>query len=1013
MAYSYPEIKSLLGLYQQRNSFTVPDGALEEASNITIKNDNIWSSRRGFHIYSNPISGVLNNLFLYQDKLMAVFNNKISHYADTGSTPNETGTESTLSGATILNSGSRISRDLKSNSNLYFTSDNGVLKLTSYNSAVYKVGAPQGLDLGLRFINNQQSNALGAGNIVGYRVLFGYKDNNDNLILGAPSQINEITNTKITTATASAASGSGPYTLTVTQAGHGLESNQYLVFSSAEKSGSISEPNAEGTYKITVTGADTFTYQIANTTTAALTQLHYGFAMPVRLESTIPSEVSTDVSWFAQIYRSSQQSSAVGIFSDFKLISEVDLTSSDISAGLFYFDDDTDDILLGAELYTNENSREGELQANYRPPLCDDIATFKGHSIYAKATTRHLIDINLIDTTVMANDSYISIKVGDVTRTYVAQTGVGNQTVLATVANNSGIEITHASHGFANGDKIYIDNISGSGISSGFFYVINTATDTFKISTSKGGGAQSWTAETTCEIQGVTETTNDYPMFFLSGSSSASTRLRSTAEAITKAINRDSSSLVYGSYISTINDVPGKFRLQGKGFTDAISLIASSSSVGSGFSPVLPTAFDSGTQVISKNENLPHTYYCSKEGEPEAVPLINRFPVGSKNSPIFRIAALRDSLIVLKGDGVWRITGDGPNSFVASLIDGTVICVAPNSVDVINNQVAFLSNQGVCFVTESSVQILSREGIEDPLQPVLGQTSLASETAGLSYESDRLYLLTTTLPNNTSASVTYAYNIITQEWSTWDRLFSGGIVGPRDKLFYINKSDNDIYRERKNQDRTDYADQNYATTVNAISGTSATVTVSGGVPKNGDMLVKSNIITRIVGDPVLIAGSQYSCEVASGSNLSASDTPILYSAFKRTIKLAPFHAGLVGRMKLFSQMQIHLRDDGMSKCQITFSGQTFGGSQVVNWESQNLATGWGFFPWGFKAWGQETGLDLTTGTQPAPVVRIYLGRFAARSTFIQPQIVHAEAGEPTNIQALTFAVRAYGERVTK
>jgi hypothetical protein len=392
---------------------------------------------------------------------------------------------------------------------------------------------------------------------------------------------------------------------------------------------------------------------------------------------------------------------------------------------------------------------------------------------------------------------------------------------------------------------------------------------------------------------------------------------------------------------------------------------------------------------------------------------VNRFPVGSKNADIFRVAALRDSLIILKGDGVWRVTGDDPTNFTATLLDGTVVCVAPNSVDIINNQVAFLSNQGVCFVTESSVQILSREGIEDPLQPILGQAALATETAGLAYESDRLYLLTTTEPNTTAASVTYAYNILTQEWTTWDRFFHGGVVGPGDKLFYIDKDDNDIRRERKNQDRTDYADENNATTIDSISSLTLTVTMTTGVPQNGDMLIKSDVITRITSDPELISGSQYTFTVNAINNLEAADTPTLYSKFDKVIKLAPFHAGLVGRSKFFSQMQIHMRDNAMSKCEITFSGQTFGGSEVITWESPlSDAAGWGNFAWGFEPWGQETGLELTIGTQSAPVVRVFLGQFAARGTFIQPIITHSQAGEPTNIQAFSFAVRPYNERVT-
>ena len=71
--YSYPEIKTLRGLYLQRNSFTVPDGALEQATNLIVKNDNILSSRRGFHCYFDPSSGTLNNLFNYQDTLLVPF----------------------------------------------------------------------------------------------------------------------------------------------------------------------------------------------------------------------------------------------------------------------------------------------------------------------------------------------------------------------------------------------------------------------------------------------------------------------------------------------------------------------------------------------------------------------------------------------------------------------------------------------------------------------------------------------------------------------------------------------------------------------------------------------------------------------------------------------------------------------------------------------------------------------------------------------------------------------------
>ncbi len=102
----------------------------------------------------------------------------------------------------------------------------------------------------------------------------------------------------------------------------------------------------------------------------------------------------------------------------------------------------------------------------------------------------------------------------------------------------------------------------------------------------------------------------------------------------------------------------------------------------------------------------------------------------------------------------------------------------------------------------------------------------------------------------------------------------------------------------------------------------------------------------------------------------------------------------------------------MSKATITFTGQTYGGSEEITWTSQTISGGWGNFPWGFEPWGQETGIELTTGTQPAPVMRIYVPPFQARNTYIQPIISHIQAGEPTNIQAFSFAVRPYGERLS-
>ncbi len=770
------------------------------------------------------------------------------------------------------------------------------------------------------------------------------------------------------------------------------------------------DADADGSFVITVASPTTFTYSVSSGDPSSGT-LNFSYGMAILVEMSVPSEITTALPWFYRVYRSSQQLIATGIFSDFQLVSENMLTAGEISSGVAFFSDTVDDLLRGIILYTNENSGEGELQANTRPPLAQDMASFHNYALYANCTTRHLLNLNVIDPTAMVTTDFIEIKVDTTTRRYVARTGIGNSTVNATCSSSSGLLITYPSHGLLNGDTVYIANVKGGTLAQGTYFVIATATNTFKISLTSGGSAIAYAGETNLTVEGVTNGT--YPIFYLSTSTSAAVRITNTATGIVKAMNRDPLSLVYGQYTSGIDSIPGKMVLQAKGFTGIIYARANTVAAGNAFSPNLPASFASGTQVASKNDQLPNVIYISKLGEPEAVPLINFLSAGSKNYPIYRIQALRDTVIIVKADGVYRLTGDNLSNFIVTILDNTIFCVANSSLDVLNNQVIFLSNQGVCLVSESSVEIISRAKIENEIQPILGQSGLSAQTSGLGYETERLYILTTTQPNSTEASVAWAYNILTNEWTAWDTLFSQGEIGPSDTMYYITL-DNRIFVERKTQTAIDFSDQNYAITINAISGANATVTIVGYTPKDGDMIIKNEVITWIAEDPILISGNTYDVVLsADNSNLEVGDVEILYASFYHIIKFSPFHAGMLSKMKLFSQFMVHLRNNAMTKATFTFTGYALGGSGEVDWESLLTFEGWGEFPWGFEPWGQESGINLTIGTAPAPVARVLIPAFQARNTFIQAQIEHRKAGEPLNIQAISYVVRPYDERVSR
>lgn len=1068
------EIRTQRGLYLQPNTFSVPDGALEEAENIVVRDDLTLGSRRGYYQYFTPLTGTYNNIFLYQNSLIAVYQDKIAYYTNTGTFPNQTGTETVLTGEafTAVNN---TSRSLQANSNFYWTTDDGVMKVSQFNGIVTFSGAPPGLDLELSYTQDLTANWFLAGNIVGYRILFGYVDGNQNTILGAPSQVALITNPNVMGLSYS----SSGTTITVTSPSHGLANGDTMIFAGA------SDGSIDGQYAITYIDANTFSYiSVANKTytftissssiqsgtiysnngstftvlftTSSSTSieavsssgapsssgtltylsgpttgnvsysaesnsgtgtLNYSFGMATLLEFSVPSVINTNFTWFYRVYRSSQQplSNGGAIFDDFELIIQNNLSAGQYSSGIIFYQDNIPDLLRGLYLYTNSNSGQGELQANNQAPLCQDMCLFQNYAFYANCTTPQLLYINLIQASALSNGDSVTVQIDTTDRTYVAVTGAGNQVNLGSASSSTGLLITYNAHGFSDNWTVYIANAFGGTLTAGIYYVVSAATNTFKISLTMGGSPVAYPSGLkSLTFEAVTNGTN--PVFFLSQTGDVAVDLTDTATGLVKAINRDKTSLIYAQYISGVSAVPGQMLFQSIEFTNPIFVKANSTAAGTAFFPNLPDSFLSGTQVQSQNNVLPNVLYLSKYGIPEAVPYVNFLQVGANNYPIYRVIALRDVVIIVKADGVYRLTGDNITNFTVTILDNTIFCVAPSSVTVLNNQVIFLSNQGVCLISESSVEIISRAKLEDEIQPILGQTNLASQTAAVGYETERLYLLTTTEPNTTTATVTWCYNILTNEWTSWDQLFSQSAIGPNDTMYYIGL-DNNLFVERKTQTAYDFSDQNYDVTISSISadGTTGTITLatSAYFPKEGDMFVSNDVITWLDQDPILVTGNTYSCVFTPNNNLTAGLVTILYASFYHIITFSPYHAGMLSRMKLFSQFMVHLRNSSMTKAIITFSGYALGGSGQIIWASTLTAQGWGNPPWGFFGWGQENTINLTIGTAPAGVVRTYVPPYQARTTFIQAGIEHRKAGEALEIQAISYVVRPYAERVTR
>lgn len=1094
----FSQIDKLRGLYVQPNTFGLPSGALEEAHNVTLEDQNTITKCRGFYDYydydidDQEIIG----LTTFDDHLVSVYSTFMAYYEDTGTAPNLTGTLNTIpqdSSIKISYTQPDNPTFVQASSNLYTTTDQGVIKLAAYDDTLRQSGSPQGLDvLGYFDVGTvatwwEDRNITGTDEYnsitVGYRIVFGYEDPNDNTILGAPSGILSFTNPAVYIEYDAGipniqVSGAGPYTIEITSDDHGLEDGTEITTLNPSPDPAGTWDQALGTFTIQNTTANTFEYEVDNDP-GTPENISYMLAMQPRLEFSIPSQINNvDQGWFYQIFRSDQQIATVGVQSDFKLIDQKTITSTEITGGVAFYNDNQSELFKGEILYTNQNSGEGELQANFRPPKAETMDLFQKYLFYGNCTARHMLPFSVVDPTVLTTSSYVEVKVDDNYRRYRVGDGPGNLTVRSESVV-SGL-VTYTDHGIPVGRlaAIYINNANG-GLADGVYYARAADANTFNFAASiadwqlptptyivdpaitqldfaslwqtlasPGGGPFAWTRSlgnvnisilghglepgnsiylsgSTGAIPietGIYEVTevpdannflindglgdssgsisfNEIQYIWYDNNASSATpseQIRDSADHLVKAINRDDLSSVYAQYVSSPLETPGNIRLQSKEFGGAISLRASDTTTSSTFFPELPTSFDSGTQVFSEDTSQINALYFSKLSEPEAVPLVNFIPVGSEKAEILAVHALTNSLIIIKSDGVFRLSGDNPSNFIASLLDGTVRGVARRSSTTFSNQVSLLSNQGICLISETSVQIISRP-IENVIQTVVQDNLIDVDTAAVSYEIERQYLITTQDPDGNR--VMYCYNVMTDSWSTWEFTFTSAAVGPDRKLYMVSEDRQTILKERKDNLKTDYSSQNYAVTVDSDDGnTTATITSPDRIPQHGDIIVKDTVI-NIIDTTTDLGGNQFQVNFFFDHNLEAADSLQLYSQYNATIRLAPITAGNVGLNKQFTQMQLHFKNHACNSLEISYGTDTFEDTGHVIWTQTTIPT--------------APKITADYKTKPAPIARLYVSRPAQRGTFLQPVVVGRIAGDKINLQSVNVSIRTYGERVSR
>lgn len=198
MATSVATLKAL-GLNYSPNNLALPEGSMLIANNVVISRDNVVESIRGYRTYSQGIgTGNVSpkQLLEYKEKILQHYNSNIAYETDTVDDENRV-EFLPFSGDSVDEAvdGLRI-KYIEAIQNLYFTTSEGIKKISAASSddfattEIQAAGAVKAIDL---TADNTLTQGVSSGflvndSAVAYRVVWGYKDANDNIILGAPSE---------------------------------------------------------------------------------------------------------------------------------------------------------------------------------------------------------------------------------------------------------------------------------------------------------------------------------------------------------------------------------------------------------------------------------------------------------------------------------------------------------------------------------------------------------------------------------------------------------------------------------------------------------------------------------------------------------------------------------------------------------------------------------------------------------------------------------------------------------
>jgi len=202
MASSTVNLKAL-GLNFSPNALELPPGSLIEANNVIIRRDDVIESRRGYKQFgeSTPTNDPVKQLAIYRERILKHYFNGVDNkiaYQD-GVLNNGQANFTEFSGSySEVQTGLRIKSVQAKNGNFYFTTNEGIQKIsaasadefTSNSNYIRPAGGVKALDLQARLnlTAGDTSSFLTENSTVAYKLVWGKIDANNVELLGTPSE---------------------------------------------------------------------------------------------------------------------------------------------------------------------------------------------------------------------------------------------------------------------------------------------------------------------------------------------------------------------------------------------------------------------------------------------------------------------------------------------------------------------------------------------------------------------------------------------------------------------------------------------------------------------------------------------------------------------------------------------------------------------------------------------------------------------------------------------------------